>query len=387
MADEALNSRGAEFSLLGGPLHRLASRAGLVRHGNNTILVGVVLGLVPWLIGVLLAAAEGHLARLLSVEVIGAHVRLLVAIPLFFLCESMLDPQLGRFARYCVRTGLLTAEARAAFETRLARIMRWRDAWIPEAVCLAAAVLLALASPSAPWGGVTSGAAAEGATSLAWWWWWFVGLALFRFLLFRWIWRFALWCYLLWHLSRLDLRLMPAHADGCGGLAILGDAQLHLLPLVIAISAVLSASFAEDIVAGRVALELMYVAFVAILLGAGLLLLGPLAVFAPRLWACRQQGLHDYMELAARYASAFQGKWFDADAPTHEALLGSADIQTLADLSTSVAIVRSMRLLPIGPRMLWLIAGSTLLPMLPLLALEYPLATMIDQIVNRLIGL
>ncbi|NGP53167.1 hypothetical protein [Thioalkalivibrio sp. XN8] len=386
MADATLNSPGAGFSLLGGPLHRLASRAGLVRHGNNTVLVGVVLGLVPWLIGVLLAAAEGHLAQLFSVEVIGAHVRLLVAIPLFFLCETIFDPQLGRFARYCRRTGLLTAEALAAFETRLARIMRWRDAWVPEVVCLAAAVLLALASPSTPWGGVTSGPAAEGAASLAWWWW-VVGLALFRFLLFRWIWRFALWCYLLWHLSWLDLRLMPAHADGCGGLAILGDVQLHLLPLVVAISAVLSASFAEDIVAGRVPLELMYVAFVAILLGASLLLLGPLAVFAPRLWACRQQGLHDHMELAAQYASAFQRKWFDADTSMDEALLGSADIQTLADLSTSVTIVRNMRLLPIGPRMLWSLAGSTLLPMLPLLALEYPLATMIDQIVNRLIGL
>jgi hypothetical protein len=386
MADEALSSPGAGFSLLGGPLHRLASRVGLVRHGNNTVLVGVVLGLVAWLIGVLLAAAEGHLARLFSVEVIGAHVRLLVAIPLFFLCESMFDPQLGRFARYCGRTGLLTAEALAAFETRLARIMRWRDAWVPEAVCLTAAVLIALASPSTPWGGVTSGAAADGAAYLAWWWW-FVGLALFRFLLFRWIWRFALWCYLLWHLSRLDLRLMPAHADGCGGLAILGDVQLHLLPLVVAISAVLSASFAEDIVAGRVPLELMYVAFVAILLGAGLLLLGPLAVFSPRLWACRQEGLQDYMELAARYATAFQRKWFDADTPTHDALLGTDDIQTLADLSTSVAIVRNMRLIPIGPRMLWSLAGSALVPMLPLLALEYPLATMIDQIVNRLIGL
>ena len=386
MADETLNLPGAEFSLLGGPLHRLASRAGLVRHGTNTFLVGVVVGLVPWLIGVLLAAAEGRLAQLFSMDVIGAHVRLLVAIPLFFACESMLDPQLGRFARYFARTGLLTGEALAAFETQLARTMRWRDAWVPEAACLAAAVLMALTSPNTPWGGVTSGAAVEGAASLAGWWW-FVGLTLFRFLLFRWIWRFALWCHLLWRLSRLDLRLMPAHADGRGGLAILGNVQSHLLPLVVAISAVLSASFAEDLVTGRAQLESIYLAFVATLLGASVLLLGPLAVFAPRLWACRQQGLHEYMELAARYASAFQRKWFDADAVPHEPLLGSADIQTLADLSTSVAIVRNMRVLPIGSKMLWALAGSTLVPMLPLLALEYPVATMIDQLINRLIGL
>jgi hypothetical protein len=387
MAAEALSSRGAEFSLLGGPLHRLASRAGLVRHGTNTFLVGVVLGLVTWLIGALLAVAEGNLSQLFSLDVIGAHVRLLVAIPLFFACESMLAPQLGRFARYFAQTGLLTGEALAAFETRLARTMRWQHAWVPEAVCLAAAVLMALTSPSTPWGGVTSGAAADGAVSLAGWWWWFVGMTLFRFLLFRWIWRFALWCHLLWRLSRLDLRLMPAHADGRGGLAILGDVQSHLLPLVVAISAVLSASFGEDIVAGRAQLEAMSLAFVATLLGAGLLLLGPLAVFAPRLWACRQQGLHDYMALAARYAGAFHRKWLEADTPSQDTLLGSADIQTLADLSTSVATVRNIRLLPIGPRMLWSLAASALIPMLPLLALEYPLTAMIDQLVNRLIGL
>lgn len=387
MAAEALSSRGAEFSLLGGPLHRLGSRAGLVRHGTNTFLVGVVLGLVPWVIGVLLAAAEGNLSQLFSLEVIGAHVRLLVAIPLFFACESILDPQLGRFTRYCARTGLLADEALAAFETRLARTMRWRDAWAPEGACLAAAVLMALTTPSTPWGGMTSGAAAGGAASLVGWWWWIVGLTLFRFLLFRWVWRFALWCNLLWHLSRLDLNLMPAHADRTGGLGILGDVQSHLLPLVVAISAVLSASFAEDMAAGHVPLEAMYLAFVATLLGAGLLLIGPLAVFAPRLWACRQQGLHQYMDLAAQYASAFHRKWFVAGAAPHEPLLGSADIQTLADLSMAVAIVRNMRVLPVGPRMLWALAGSTLLPMLPLLALEYPVAVMIDQFVNRLIGL
>lgn len=76
MVGETLNSRGAEFSLLGGPLHQLSSRLGLVPPGNNTVLVGVVLGLVPWLIGVPLATAEGHLARLFSLELIGTHARL-----------------------------------------------------------------------------------------------------------------------------------------------------------------------------------------------------------------------------------------------------------------------------------------------------------------------
>jgi hypothetical protein len=376
-----------EFSLLGGPLHRVAGRLGLVRHGTNTLPLGVALGVVPWLIGILLATAEGDLARLFSVDVIGAHVRLLVGIPLLFACETVLAPQLGRFARYCERSGLLTVDSAAAFRAEMTRTMRWKDGWLPEAVCLAAAVLLAVTRPETPWGGVTSGGAAGNAASLAGWWYWIVCLTLFRFLLFRWIWRLALWCHLLWRLSRLDLRLMPAHADGSGGLGMLGDVQIHFLPLVAGLSATLSASFAEDIATGNAPFETVYLAFVAMLIGATLLVVGPLVVFVPRLWACRQQGLCDYSELAARYAATFDRKWFGREPVTGESLLGSGDIQSLADLSTAVGVVRGMRVIPIGPRLLTALLAATLVPMLPLLAQQHPITAMLDQLFNRLIGL
>lgn len=37
-----------EFSLLGGPLHGLGSRLGLVRGGTNTFRLGLALGLLAW---------------------------------------------------------------------------------------------------------------------------------------------------------------------------------------------------------------------------------------------------------------------------------------------------------------------------------------------------
>jgi hypothetical protein len=376
-----------DFSLLGGPLHRTAARLGLVRRGSSTVRLGLVLGTVPWLVGVLLTAVEGDVARLFSVEVIGAHVRLLVAIPLLFACESVLDPQLGRFARYCVRSGLLDDDSRTAFAAVLTRTTRWRDHWLPEAVCLALAVLLGIANPATPWGGFTSALGEAGTPSLAGWWYWIVGLTLFRFLLFRWIWRYLLWLHLLWKLSRLPLRLLPAHSDGCGGLGLLADVQAHLLPLVLALAAVLSASFAEDIASGRVSLQALYVAAVAMLLGAALLVVGPLVVFSPALWRCRQQGLVDYSTLAARYAQGFDRKWFGPEGVADDTMLGSPDIQSLADLSTAVGIVRDIRVLPVGRRLLIGIAAATLVPLLPLLSFRYPMATMIDQVLNRLVGL
>jgi hypothetical protein len=319
--------------------------------------------------------------------VIGAHVRMLVAIPLLFACESMLDPQLGRFARYCVRSGLLDDESQGAFARVLTRTAGWRDYWLPETLCLGLAVLLAVTNPETPWGGVTSGLEEGGAVSLAGWWYWIVGLTLFRFLLFRWIWRYLLWCHLLWRLSRLPLRLLPAHADRSGGLGMLSDVQAHVLPLVLALSVVLAASFAEDIGSGRVPLEALYVAGVAMLLGAVLLVIGPLAVFCAALWRCRQQGLGEYYTLAARYAERFDRKWFGRERAADDPELGSSDIQSLADLSTAVGIVRDIRVFPVGRRLLIGIAAATLVPLLPLLTFRYPIATMLDQVLNRLVGL
>jgi len=74
-----------DFSLLGGPLHRLGCRLGLVRGGTNTVALGLALGALLWTVLVALALIEGVGHRLFSLSVIGAHVRLLVVIPLFFL--------------------------------------------------------------------------------------------------------------------------------------------------------------------------------------------------------------------------------------------------------------------------------------------------------------
>jgi hypothetical protein len=375
------------FSLLGGPLHRLACRIGLVRHGTDTIRLGLVLGGVPWVIGALLAAVEGTLPQMFSIDVIGAHVRLLVAIPLFFVCESMFHSQQVRFAHYCSGSGLVTGEALTVFERVLARTMRWKHSQFPDLVCLGLAVAMAIAAPDVPWGGTTSELEADRSVSLAGWWYWIVCLTLFRFLLFRWIWHLAVWWYLLWRLSRLDLHMRPAHPDGSGGLGLLEHVHTQLAPLVFGLGAVLSASFAEDISTGRTPLEVLYPSGAAMLLVALVLVAGPLAIFTPRLWTCRQQGLRDYAELASRYATKFDQKWLGRDAAPGEPMLGSADIQSLADLSNAVNIVRDMRLIPAGRRLLLAIAAATLLPLLPLLTLRYPISTMIDQIVNRLIGL
>ena len=50
------------------------------------------------------------------------------------------------------------------------------------------------------------------------------------------------------------------------------------------------------------------------------------------------------------YNSAFDQKWVVGPRPTDERLLGSADIQSLADLANSYDRVRQMRFIPFSQR-------------------------------------
>ena len=67
------------------------------------------------------------------------------------------------------------------------------------------------------------------------------------------------------------------------------------------------------------------------------MLLGPLLMFAPNLMRTRLAWLRDYGMLATRYNRAFHEKWIMGKAPADEPLLGSADIQSLADLGLLTA--------------------------------------------------
>jgi len=379
-----------ELSLLGGPLHWLGSRTGLVRGGTDTVRLGVTLGLLGWGVLTLLALLQGLGHKLFSLSMIGVHARLLVAIPMFFVCETQVAPRMAEFVRYIVRSEVVSPSAMQALEYGIAGVTRWKDSWFPEAMCLLAAALLPLIGTRLHLVGAM--AAFDSSRSVAEWtlaghWYWFVCLPLFRFLMFRWLWRLGLWWYFLWRVARLEPNLVPIHPDGAAGLGYLEVVQMHFTPLVLAISAVQSASFAEGLSAATMPFEAVYPAIALILALDAVLFLGPLFIFAPKLWACRVKGLSDYMEFAARYVNGFDRKWLGDDPAPVKALLGTPDLQSLADLSNSMGIVRNMRWVPLSLRLLESLAISALLPIVPLLLFKYPVAELARNFFTRLTGL
>ena len=113
------------------------------------------------------------------------------------------------------------------------------------------------------------------------------------------------------------------------------------------------------------------------------LVLGPLLVFAFQLAQAKRKGNREYGTLAERYVREFDTKWLRSGAPTDERLVGSADIQSLADLANSFEMVRTMRIAPVTKEAILQLAAATVAPVAPLLLTMMPL----EELLKKLIGI
>jgi hypothetical protein len=105
-------------------------------------------------------------------------------------------------------------------------------------------------------------------------------------------------------------------------------------------------------------------------------------VFGPKLEAAKRAGLREYGTLAQRYVREFDVKWIRGGALADEPLVGSADIQSLADLGNSFEVVRGMRWVPFTWQTVLQLAVTTLLPVVPLTLTMIPLEQLLEQLIT-----
>ena len=364
-----------DFSVvLGGPLFQLLRRAHLSDDAlallHRRVLAVIIITWVPLL---LLSLLEGNawwgsvaVPFLVNAEV---HTRFLVAMPLHVLAELGVHLRMRSLVGRFFERGLIADADRPRVIAAVESALRLRNSVAVEVALIviiyAAGIPMReyLSVDASTWAGAATG---NSELSLAGWWQALISVPFFQFLLLRWYFRGFIWARFLWQLSRLDLQLVPTHPDRVGGLGFLTNVVYAFAPILMAHGALLSGLIADRIFFEGAKLPQFMVEIVG---GVGvlvLLVLFPLMVFGGQLARLKRTGLADYGRLAQRYVREFDQKWLRGSDPG-EPLIGSADIQSLADLNNSFEVVREVRFAPFTKQTVVQLAVVTLLPVAPLL--------------------
>jgi hypothetical protein len=174
---------------------------------------------------------------------------------------------------------------------------------------------------------------------------------------------------------------VPTHPDRCGGLSFLGRSSYAYAPILFAQGAILAGIVADRVLNGGEKLQSFKFQIGGFVLFFLVIVLGPLLMFTPRLARAKRKGLADYGILAQRYVEAFDRKWVQG-AFTQEELLGTGDIQSLADLENSYDVVRDMRVAPFGLQDVSRLAIATAAPLCPLLLTVFSLDELIVRVIK-----
>ncbi len=382
-----------DFSVvLGGPTYQLIRRAHLAGDAFNLLRRRVVvICAFAWLpllaLSVLGGQAWGDAVEVPFLTDIDAHARFLGALPLLIVAELVVHQRMRPVARQFLERELIPDESRARFDAALASAQRLRNSVVAELLLVAVVYFVGIfyVWPQYIALHVTTWYATPTAhgphLSLAGWWLAGISLPIFQFILLRWYFRLFIWVRFLWQVSRCRLALMPSHPDRTAGLGFLSTTVTAFAPVLAAHGVLVAGTIANQIFfegAKLLDFKLELAAVVVFLL---VVVLGPLLLFAPHLAAARRAGLREYGTLAQRYAREFDAKWLRGGAAPGEPLLGSGDIQSLADLGNSFEFVRSTRLLPFTRDAVLQLGVITLLPVAPLVLTMIPL----DELMTRLV--
>jgi hypothetical protein len=364
-----------DFSLvLGGPLFQLLQRAYLEGDAlellHRRIIASILFTWVPLAILSIFGSVGRGSGRVPFFTDLELHARFLIALPILIGAELLVHSRIRPVVRGFLEWRIVLPEQRPMFQKAIESALRLRNSVVVELALIVVVYTVGLLvwSRRTELGLVTWFALPGSRWNLtpAGYWYVFVSLPVFQFILLRWYMRLLIWFRFLWQVNRVELNLVPTHPDRCGGLSFLGKSSYAFAPILFAQGAILGGVVADRVLYRGELLKSFRFEIAGFIIFFVVAILAPLLMFSPRMARARRKGLADYGLLAQRYVEGFDQKWVRSCHPSGE-LLGSGDIQSLADLGNSYQIVREMRVVPFGLQELSRLAIATAAPLSPLL--------------------
>jgi len=379
-----------DFSLvLGGPLFQLLRKAhlegGALELLHRRVLASILLTWFPLLLLCRFGTGGGRVAQISLLRDIEVHARFLVALPILIGAEILVHSRMRAVVRRFVEYRIVLPQDMDRFRRAIESALKIRNSAYVELALLAIVYTLGLWLWNSrndldvpTWYELAGG---RWKLTLAGNWYVFISIPVFQFVLLRWYMRLFVWFRFLWQVNRIELNLIPTHPDRCGGLSFVGKSSYAYGPILFAQGAILAGVVADRVLYRGESLQsfkFQIGGFVVFFVAA---ILAPLLMFAPRMARTRRKGLAEYGLLAQRYVESFDQKWVREADPSEE-LLGSGDIQSLADLGNSYQVVREMRTVPFDLKDATRLAIATAVPLAPLLLTIFSFEELILRVVK-----
>src|SRR5215831_15172709 len=314
------------------------------------------------------------------------YSRTVIAAPVLLIGQVVTESRFSVLVTHVREAQLLGKEDRRRLDGLIGRLKRLRDSVLPELTMLALIVAeLVIMGRSRAFNGSAWALSKNGealSVTAAGWYYLLVSVPIYQFLVMLALWKWLVWCYLLYRLSRMDLQLVPTHPDEHCGLGFLGLAPVAFIPIAIALSAAIGAiggTWRYEILYAGVTLASLTLPAIILLVLICMLELGPLCFFVPRLMLLRTNALLEYGVLTQFYATNFHEKWIlkrtglETEAP---------NVTMLADLATNYSNIRRIRPFPIDKETLIGLAAAVLLPLLPVVLAEHSLSVIIKGLIQ-----
>jgi hypothetical protein len=299
-----------------------------------------------------------------------------VIIPLLVMADNVIEPMMTRIVRY-LRTSGVVPESEQERLNRAVNKMAYliNIKWIQ--------VIIAISAVLVSWWlrtdyvdmwkeeNVTSWAlhlvGGDVDETMAGLWFLFITSPLVTFLFYRWIWRYIAWIIFLYRVSRLKLELYASHTDLAGGLGIFGGGQSLFAIVFLVMATMISSQMANNLLYEGSELLDVRAIVVTFMIISVVMLEAPLLFFTRKLFKLKRRALAEYGALQHQISADFHHHWITDES---KKLVDSMQPSAMADYSAVYEIVSGMRIVPLNPRIIIVLAIILMLPFLPLALTE-----------------
>jgi hypothetical protein len=366
----------------GGPFYRAQAFAHLIGPGRWNLgrRVATVLA-VTWLPLVILTAvfSPDRLLGLLKNYMV--YSRIAVAVPVLLIGQFVMDQSSRFIVAYIRKAKLLDTEDLDKLNSIIATIRRVRDAAFPELI-IAALVFVEIVlvwnrtfATVSDFGVYRDGGIAR--LTPAGWYYGLVSLPIYNFLLALDLWKWLVWSFVLFRVSRMNLRLLATHPDSHAGLGFLGLSAIGFMPLAFAVSAAIGGDWRDQILNHGASLSNFRLSAIILLSLIFIVALAPLSFFVTRLTLLRKLAMLDYGVLAQSHVVDVHDKWFSDRGNNGEPHLSAQEVSALADLTIAYGHIKRMLPFPadIGT-LVWLVLAVAA-PLFPVVLAEIPFSVVV----------